>query len=147
MHQHAPAWWQHAGEALAAECGRALRGEVPLAALEQRRRRRREYQALYAAKHARTQGFQVGMCGDAGASSLPPTALHRTTSMVGDTVLPARAAHLRSVCMPALRVSLEHHHSLREPLRSRHDGVAALPAAGAGFAVVAAAARAPRRPG
>lgn len=58
VHQHAATWWQHAGEALAAECRRAARREVALAALEGRRQRRREYQALYAASHTASPGFQ-----------------------------------------------------------------------------------------
>lgn len=59
VHQHASAWWQHAGWALAQECGRTARREVPLAALEERRQRRLEYQALYAASHVATPGFHV----------------------------------------------------------------------------------------
>lgn len=55
---HAHAWWQHGGEVLAAACGATIRREVPLAALEQRRQRRLEYQALYAASHTATPGFQ-----------------------------------------------------------------------------------------
>jgi hypothetical protein len=62
VHQHAAVWWQHAGAALAAECARASRREVPLSALEQRRQRRLEYQALYAASHAASPNFQVS-CG------------------------------------------------------------------------------------
>lgn len=58
VHQHAAAWWQHAGAALAGECARTARHEVPLAALEERRRRRKEYQALYAASHTSSPGFQ-----------------------------------------------------------------------------------------
>lgn len=67
---HAAAWWQHAGEALAAECARASRAEVPLSGLEARRQRRKEYQALYAASHVTTPGFQVG----AGCPQLPTSA-------------------------------------------------------------------------
>lgn len=55
---HASAWWRHAGEALAGECGRAARREVPLDGLEARRQRRLEYQALYAASHTASPGFQ-----------------------------------------------------------------------------------------
>lgn len=58
VHGHAASWWQHAGEALAAECGRTMRREVPLSALPQRYRRRQEYQALYAASHTASPGFQ-----------------------------------------------------------------------------------------
>ncbi len=58
VHGHASAWWQHAGEALAAECGRMMRREVPLSALPLRHRRRQEYQALYAASHTASPGFQ-----------------------------------------------------------------------------------------
>ena len=59
VHENAAAWWRHAGEVLAAECGRTARREVTLAALERRQRRRLEYQLLYAAAHVSSPGFQV----------------------------------------------------------------------------------------
>eukprot|EP00887_Chlorella_sp_A99_P007742 scaffold20.g7742.t1 len=58
LHQHATCWWQHAGGLLAAECGRVARRKVALSALAQRRRRRLEYQQLYAAKHVTSPAFQ-----------------------------------------------------------------------------------------
>lgn len=60
VHAHAGEWWRHAGELIAAECGRVRRHEAPLRLLGRRRQLREEYQGLYAAAHVTAPGFQVG---------------------------------------------------------------------------------------